>query len=240
MTLHRCRGSNRSLPVWTLRHTSQLLRPLSRADPRPTAASPAHPAPHVTFTASAAVTSTRSGAEALGIADAAAARAAIGADVPGRRTGADAIEARAAAADIHAIGACGAEVQATAARAATPSALARAAAANASKRAGVEAGATVPSVTQQVDTNPTAVGLPGRTRRRRRILPWTHKSDVGDVGTNTGKPDPVEAARGGILAAAAFRVASAWDAEGCADAAVAVGIAGLTAAAAASADARAL
>src|SRR5215208_3029507 len=127
-------------------------------------------------------------AEAVAPADSAAAGAAIGADVPGWRAGADAIEARAAAADIDAIRARRAEGQASAATAATPSALARAAATKASQRTGVEAGSAVPRVTQEVDADPAAVGLPGWTPRRRWVCP---RADAGtrDVGADTGKPD---------------------------------------------------
>jgi hypothetical protein len=184
------------------------------------------------------VASTRLGAEAFGVADTAATRAAIGADIPGWRADADTIEARAAAADVHAVGARGAEGQAAAT---TPSALARAATADRSERAGVKADAAVARVTQQVDAHSAAVGLPGRARRRSWILPGAHKADVGDVGADTRQPHAIEAARGGILpATAAFPVAGARGAEGGARAAEAIGIAGLAATTAARADLRAL
>jgi hypothetical protein len=178
-------------------------------------------------------------AEAVAPADSAAAGAAIGADVPGWRAGADAIQARAAAADINAIGAGQSEGQASTASTPTASALARAAAAKAAQRAGVEAGAAVPGVTREVDANPAAVGLPGWAPCRRWIGPRADTSP-GDVGADTGQPHAVEAAGGGILAAAAFRVAGARDTEGGTGAAVAVSIAGLAATAATGADTRTL
>jgi len=178
-------------------------------------------------------------AEAVAPADSAAAGAAISADVPGWRAGADTVEARAAAADINAIGAGQSEGQASTASTPTASALARAAAAKAAQRAGVEGGGAVPGVTREVHAIPAAVGLPGWAPCRRWIGPRADTSP-GDVGADTGQPHAVEAAGGGILAAAAFRVAGARDTEGGTGAAVAVGIAGLAAAAAASADACAL
>jgi hypothetical protein len=181
----------------------------------------------------------RLNAEAIASADAAAACAAIGADIPGWRARADPVEARAAAADVRGIGACGAESQAASASTPTPGALTCAATADGSERTGVKAGAAVARVTQQVDAHPAAVGLPGRTCRRRRIGPRAD-AGPGDVGADTGEPNAVEAAGGGVLATAAFRIVDAWDTEGGADAAIAIGIAGLAAATAARAGLRAL
>ncbi len=95
-------------------------------------------------------------------------------------------------------------------------------------------------ITGEVNAFPVAERQPSTaTRRWIWVLPGANETDIGDIGAASGQRDAIEATeRRAILAtAAAFGVGVARCAEEAARAAEAVGIAGLTAAAAASTDA---